>query len=109
MSAQTERDGPVGHADEVLRRNTEESRRLIEEKRHARRDPDVVEPEGTIPGDAVESRPPGQWDVPRCMTTGRGMGGGRPISGTSARASFPGRPRRRLLRPRPARTHRALH
>lgn len=76
MDQQPERAQPTEDASEVVRRNIEQSKRLIEEQQHAQEHPNVIEPEEAMPGDADETRPPGQWNVPRGMTTGRGMGGG---------------------------------
>lgn len=67
------------HADEVTRRNAEESRKLIEQRKQRGEESaadDELRSSGPGQGERREQAPPGQTDVPSGGTSGPNVGGG---------------------------------
>lgn len=66
------------HGDEVTRRNAEESRKLIEQRKQRGQQTadDELRPRGPGEGERREQAPPGQTDVPSGGTSGPNVGGG---------------------------------
>lgn len=66
------------HADEITRKNAEESRKLIEQRKQRGQEqaaPDELHPRGPGQGELREEAPPGQIDVPAGGTSGPNTGG----------------------------------
>ncbi len=74
-----ERTPAEEHVDEVTRRNAEESRKLIEQRKqrgqHAAAD-EELRPRGPGDGERLEQAPPGQTDVSSGGTSGPNFAGG---------------------------------
>ncbi len=75
-----ERTPSEEHVDAITRKNAEESRKLIESRKHrsqrATPQTDELRPRGSVEEEQRQQAPPGQTDVPVGGTTGPNAAGG---------------------------------